>query len=126
MRQPSPTRVLYLGPDPERAPAPRYAEDPEQARAMIRKRPASFEQLLKQHFMTVTVVTPDGYDESLSADHDVTIFDACPNRTGTREIQGHELPALLSEGFDRPSVMIGANTWRMIGRVGLNYKLDHL
>ena len=119
-------RVLYLGPDPKSAAAPRSSLDPDKAEALVRKRPASFEHLLRQHFETVTITTPDDYDESMSAAYDVTIFDACPKPIGKRLVQNSEIPVLLSDDFDHPSIMIAANTWRMIGRVGSNYKLDHL
>ena len=119
--------VLYLGPDPRVTPKLHdFIADRDRVIARIQARAAEFRAFLNEHFATVKVVTPDEYNEAMSDDFDVTIFDAFPNPIGERHQMGAKLPVLISAGFTRPALCIGNVTWRLIGRVGLNRKLDHL
>ncbi len=127
MTDQSDIRVLYLGPDPDKEPKLReFTSEAGRAAELIKARAGEFRTFLEGHFKKVSVVTPDTYNESMSNDYDVTLFDAPPSPIGEQKRMGVTLPVLLTAGFDRPALSIGAVTWRLIGRVGLNRKLDHL
>ncbi|MGL6162172.1 hypothetical protein [Microbulbifer sp.] len=78
----SPLRILYVGPDPNEAPAvdevDPFTSDPERASELRKTRSAEWESFLKEHFENVEVVFGQQYKQSMSAKHDVTIFDALP------------------------------------------------
>jgi hypothetical protein len=127
MTNQSDLRVLYLGPDPEQQPNIReFIPNRARAAQLVKSRAAEFRALLEAHFKTVAVVTPDTYKEPMSDNYDVTIFDATPLPIGEQKRMGATLPLLLTSSFARPALCIGAVTWRLVGRIGLNRKLDHL
>ena len=92
----------------------------------IAKRTASFENMLKQYFETVTVVAGMDYTMDLSDDYDVTIFDGMIRELAPfkveRDAQGKVIsltPAVyLTEDFDRPAILLaemGENLGRFLG-----------
>ena len=119
--------ILYLGPDPAEDPKlPQFIPNRSRAAILVKSRAEQFRILLEKHFKTVNVVTPNTYTQSMTGDYDVTIFDSLPLPIGEQHLMGTTFPLFLTAEFSRPVLSIGAVTWRLIGRVGLNRKLDHL
>lgn len=111
-------RVLFVGYDPKSAQLnemERYSNNPEQLLALKRARSGNFERLLRRYFATVRVVYGPAYKEALSADYDVTIFDALPpaitpevveRDLKTGEVVRYEPAHYLTEGFDRAAILL--------------------
>lgn len=123
-------RVLYVGgsvdwPGTEVAiPRDPPADDPRVAERM-----KSFEELLRRHFTSVTVVHAKDYRQETSADFDVTVLDGTPpEREPRREMRDaagkvvDRLPArYFTEDFDRPVVVVGELGEKVGRRVGLKF-----
>lgn len=131
----SPLRILFVGYDPRNPQLNDYeqqADNPEQLIALKRTRSMHFEHLLRRYFTTVKVVYGPAYKESLSANYDVTIFDALPPSKNNVDfkivelrpmvIGGGSQKAYLSQEFDRAAVLLGPVAAQI--SVPLQYKMD--
>ena len=115
--------VLYVGYSPDRDLPPnslrtgagisddRYRED-------MLSRMSDFESLLKKYFGRVTTIDARDYNEAMSADYDVTIFDGLPApvKDGiiekdpvTGRTTRYVAPQYLSDGFSYSALFIAQN-----------------
>lgn len=121
-------RVLYVGGSAN------WENDtfktPEDKAKDVRRRTASFEGMLKQHFAEVKVVDAKAYTPELSDTYDVTVIDGTPKPIADMQVIKDEKgkvtkympPAYLTESFSRPVVFIGETGEKMGRSIGL--KLD--
>lgn len=92
-------------------------------------RMASFEQMLKQYFTSVTVMHAKDYRQELSARYDVTVMDGTPKELEARqEIRDENgritriVPArYFTEDFSKPVLVIGELGERLGRRIGLKF-----
>lgn len=129
--------VLYVGFDPSK-PMPENLNlnsvgggTEERFKEAYNERMPSFKALLSEYFTTVKTVDARDYNEAMSDDVDVTIFDQTPTPIKKTVIHrdsvsgaviGIDPAEIVSDNFDRPSVFIG-HTASTIGR-SLGSKLD--
>lgn len=129
-------RILFVGSDP--ATLTLTAEEKTQPFAdrmlALRKvRTPQFEQLLRRYFKTVKVVYAKDYQEALSADYDVTVFDAEPRpiqesfmendpKTG-QPVRFHAAEYLTAQ-FSAAALLISTNSPKLAEP--LEYKMDWL
>ncbi len=122
--------VLYVGPSADIAPpVPSYltGKDRERFAELHTERPEAFRKLLSQHFETFKVIVASEYRVEMSADFDVTIFDAKPPVIDTvKQPEGWEKSIRLPDDFSHPAVMVGEVGPLTIGRFGNDFLLDHL
>ena len=97
--------ILFVGHDPEQ-PYVNYAPT-EGMLALHAERTPAFEGFLSQHFDTVRVVHAADYQVAMSADVDVTIFDAKPPVLVPAKDNGRFFPSLLPEDFTGAVLTIG-------------------
>lgn len=130
--------VLYVGysadkPMPENLEATSIAGGmtPVRFKAEYGKRMPAFKQLLERYFTKVTLVDPRDYNEEMSANVDVTIFDEAPtpikarvihNDPETGEFVSMEAAKYVSDEFNHAALFIG-HTSSVIGS-SLGSKLD--
>ncbi|TGV04882.1 hypothetical protein [Flavivirga rizhaonensis] len=131
-------KVLYVGYSPEK-PMPENIESgripagmpPERYKEEYGKRMPAFKTLLETYFTKVTTVDPRDYNEKMSRNHDVTIFDQAPTQIKERVIHNDpetgkfvsmEPAKYVSDDFSSASVFIG-HTSSVIGS-SLGSKLD--
>lgn len=112
--------VLYVGYSPDRElPANSLRTgggiSDERYEADMRSRMGEFEALLQKYFGKVTTVDARDYRETMSAEYDVTVFDAIPEPIRlpvnekdpvTGKITRYEAPQYLSDRFSDAAVMI--------------------
>ncbi|MCL5246144.1 hypothetical protein M4I21_10025 [Cellulophaga sp. 20_2_10] len=131
-------KILYVGYSPDK-PMPTKLESisisggmtAERFKQEYGKRMPAFKKLLSTYFTNVTTVDPRDYNESMSKNHDVTIFDEAPtpikervihNNPKTGEFVSMEQPKYVSDAYSSPSIFIG-HTSSVIG-ASLGSKLD--
>lgn len=123
-------KVLYVGPSPEELPTvPSYltGKDRERYAELHTERPEAFRNLLSQHFKNYKVIVANDYRVEMSADFDVTIFDAKPPITQkVKQPDGWEKKIRLPDNFSHPAMMVGEVGPFTIGRFGNDFLLDHL
>ena len=123
-------RVLFVGQDPKAPVAPFADLAKPRTYALLRERTAAFEALLRYHFKDVRVVHGADYTAEMSADVDVTVFDALPKaliatrreKNPTTGAVDYRPAAYLPASFDRPALMISHVSPRIGEPLGL--KLD--
>ncbi len=107
--QKSDLKVLFVGQNPD-APLGYYSGGVAATWDDIKKERAKvFHEFLQQYFNTVTLVYGEDYKETLSDQHDVTIFDALiPQLDGeiTKVWSEHNAPDYLSEDYDAATILI--------------------
>ncbi|MFT4540983.1 MAG: hypothetical protein ACI841_004492 [Planctomycetota bacterium] len=130
--QKSDLRVLYVGDDPE-APKIMFADSADARTVeLYQERNSAFTAFLTRRFANVSMVHGDDYNAELSDDVDVTIFDTRPKALtpSSRDIDpdtgemDYKPATYLPDDFDRPALMISANS-PVIGEP-LGLKLDWL
>ncbi|MFY0712542.1 hypothetical protein J1D01_02605 [Seonamhaeicola sp. NFXS20] len=131
-------KVLYVGYSPDK-PMPENIEStgvsgamsPERFKKEYGKRWPAFKELLETYFTKVTTVDPRDYNEGISKQHDVTIFDEAPTPIKERvihkdpktgEFLSMEPAKYVSDDFDSAAIFIG-HTSSVIGS-SLGSKLD--
>jgi hypothetical protein len=125
-----PLRVLYVGgsidwPDINEV----VPKDPPPDDPRVIERMKSFEELLRRHFTSVTVLHARDYRQEKSADYDVTVLDGTPPeleaRRQVRDASGRVtgmIPArYFTEDFDRATLVIGELGEKLGRRVGLKF-----
>ncbi|PKQ63907.1 hypothetical protein BZG02_07810 [Labilibaculum filiforme] len=110
--------VLYVGYSPDK-PLPKEMpvrdEDKTEYIERLKVRMGSYETLLKKHFNHVKTIDGSDYNEALSDDYDVTIFDGMPTAikeekrvyNDNNELIEWEFPEYLSKDYDRATITIG-------------------
>ena len=128
-------KILFVGYEPSKVvvtDGDRLSKNPERAAQLRRERTPAFENLLKQNFKTVKVVYADDYKQSMSADYDVTIFDAAPHKIKNEVLEkdasgkpiGFHPAEYLTPDFSDAALLI-STTAPSIGEP-LQYKMDWL
>ena len=122
-------RVLYVGGSANWESA-HFTGKPEEMKADVARRMASFETMLASYFTEVKVIDASAYSQSLSDQYDVTVMDGTPKAISSRQnvtdASGKIIKLIpagyLTEDFDKPMLFIGELGEKMGRSIGL--KLD--
>ena len=79
--------VLYVGQNPNTGEGYNYGGDTEYIRELLQTRSAEYMELLNQHFDT-TLVYGEQFKPEMSANYDVTVFDALPMTISGEDMAG--------------------------------------
>lgn len=102
---------------------------PEEEKADVARRTASFEQMLREYFRTVAVMPASEYHQADSAAYDVTVLDGIPNPIEPRR-EVHDASGRITdivaaryftEDFSKPVVLIADMGDRLGRRVGVKF-----
>jgi len=127
-----PLKILYVGGSVDWAGGDESAipKDPAPADPRVATRMKSFEQMLRQHFTSVTVMHAKDYRQEVSADFDVTVLDGTPEpreaRRDIRDAASGRITKVIAaryftEDFARPVLLIGELGDKLGRRVGSKF-----
>lgn len=93
----------------------------------VQRRMASFESMLKRYFTSVKVINATAYQQDMSEEYDVTVFDGTPKAIAERRTEKNAegkitkyIPAAyLTEAFDKPVLFIGELGEKLGRSIGL-------
>ena len=132
--QKSDLSILYVGTNPEKPLTDRDRQrtaNPDRAVKLRQTRAPDFEAFLQRYFNKVDVVYAENFQETMSANYDVTIIDTyLPAKSGGRSIDPETGETVytpekyLSESYSDATIMI-AEPSAFIGQ-GRQLKIDHL
>ena len=128
--QKSDLKILYVGETAEaieKTPSYVSSDDAKRQVELKKERPEAFKKLLEEYFKTVKIIVSDDYKIGMSADFDVTIFDAKPPVSKSLpQPGGWEKKIRLPDDFSHSAMMIGEVGPFTIGRFGNDFLIDHL
>ncbi|MBV4360401.1 protein-disulfide reductase DsbD domain-containing protein [Pinibacter aurantiacus] len=91
------------------------------------RRIASFVEMLNKYFTSVTAIDAKDYQQKMSDNFDVTVFDGAPKAIAksatitdaSGKVIGYKSAAYLTEDFDKPTVFIGEMGEKLGRSIGL-------
>ena len=103
-------KVLYVGQHPDTGEGYSYGGDPELVQELKQTRSAEYMAFLSEHFEP-TLVYGEDYKPEMSANYDVTIFDALPMELDGKDMDGSAFDAKPGERYQNAGPHSG---WRWL------------